>query len=63
MSSSNGLLVYNLVTRLRQQYGRDLPKEYLTFLSDVSKATSVSGYLQPTGPGPLLILRVSYKLF
>ena len=57
IQSPNGLLVRALINRLFNIYD-DIPDEYVEFLSDLSKNTSVSGLLQPTSADPLRVLRV-----
>ena len=44
--------------RLRQTNGNVLPDPYVTFLSSISKATSVAGFLQVTLPRTLELLKV-----
>ena len=55
MTSENGQLIQELVMRLDNEHD-EIPKEYSKFLADVAKYTSVSGYLQCTGPESLQIL-------
>ena len=57
MSSENGILTFNLVLGLKQQYDR-IPREYSSLLDDLCKFSSISGYLQPTGPLALHLLKV-----
>ena len=47
IESENGKLILNLVERINSQY-KEVPTEYLNLISELSKATSVSGYLQVT---------------
>ena len=57
LRSYTGILIYNLVYRLSHQY-QLIPREYIVLLTDLAKYSSVSGYLQPTGPEALEVLRV-----
>ena len=57
ITSESGQLIWDLATRLEREY-EELPKEYAVFLGDLAKYTSVSGYLQCTGPEALNVLKV-----
>ena len=57
ITSESGQLVWDLATRLEREF-EELPREYAVFLGDVAKFTSVSGYLQCTGPEALEVLKV-----
>ena len=59
ITSETGQLVWDLATRLEHEF-EELPREYAVFLGDVAKFTSVSGYLQPTGPEALDCLKVRH---
>ena len=52
ITSSNGLLVRQLILRLHYDFD-ELPEEYKTFLGNIGKYTSVSGFMQCTGPEAL----------
>ena len=56
ITSENGLLVTDLVCFLMNKYADELPKQYATFLSNISKTTSVRGLLQVSCPEPLQFL-------
>ena len=59
LSSTNGELVKNLVSHIDTQYQdaeEKIPSCYRKLLSNLSKKTSVSGFLQPTCPESLDIL-------
>ena len=57
ISSANGILVKDLVERVSVSWpDDDLPKPYHRFIANISKYTSVAGYLQVTGPEALDIL-------
>ena len=43
--SENGKLIFNLVKRVVEDF-QCIPNEYLLFLADLSKVSSVTGYLQ-----------------
>ena len=58
----NGRLIKTLVSRVFDDYD-ELPEEYVKFLSNLGKNTSVSGYLQVTSPNTLQILEVCYILY
>ena len=55
--SDHGQLIHQLVRRLSDQYG-DVPRAYSLFIGDIAKYTSVSGYMQCTGPRALRTLQV-----
>ena len=57
MSSQNRLLLFNLVLRLKTKFD-SIPLPYNSFLAKLCKSSSVSGYLQPTGPLPLQLLQL-----
>ena len=61
VTSANGLLIRQLVLRLHYEFD-ELPQEYKNFLGNVGKYTSVSGYMQCTGPEALTYLELS-KMF
>ena len=53
--STNGKLAQDIVRRVEQDHG-ELPDAYKRFLEDISKVSSVCGYLQFTGPQGMTIL-------
>ena len=53
ITSANGILLRNIVDRLSQTGNGDIPQCYADLFSDVSKYTSVAGYLQVTCSTPL----------
>ena len=57
--SQNCQLIKSLVTTVHKKYENTIPKEYLMFLADLGKKTSVPGFLQVTGPDGLQYLEVS----
>ena len=57
METENGLLVQDLVARVYRYYD-DVPDEYMRFLVDIGKQSSVPGLLQVTGPHALQLLQV-----
>ena len=56
ITSDNGTLVKNLVERISNSWPDDIPKPYHRFVANISKYTSVAGYLQVTGPEALDIM-------
>ena len=58
--SQNCQLIKSLVTTLHKKYENSIPKEYLLFLADLGKKTSVPGFIQVTGPDALQYLEVSH---
>ena len=56
ITSDNGTLVKNLVERISNSWPDDIPKPYHRFIANISKYTSVAGYLQVTGPEALDIM-------
>ena len=56
VTSENGILVKDLVRRLFTTYD-EIPGSYVSFLSNISKACSVAGYVQVTCEEPLEILK------
>ena len=55
LTSANGVLVQNMVSRIHLPEG-EIPPNYKTFLKDLSEPTSVSGYLQATSQDSLNIV-------
>ena len=53
--SENGQMIFKLVKRVFEDF-QHIPKEYLLFLADLSKVTSVTGYLQITSHKVLEVL-------
>ena len=51
--SSNGQLVKNLIERISQTWPDEIPKPYKEILANISKNTSVAGYLQVLSNEPL----------
>ena len=54
-SSENGRMIRDLVNRLQNTYNT-VPDDYKQFLSDCSKMSPVTGFLQVTFPGTVLDL-------
>ena len=57
MTSENGDLLKQLVSDINNRYQGEIPKAYIRFLKNISRATSVTGWLQYTGPEALQYLR------
>ena len=57
ITSENGLMVTDLVNYLADEWPEELPKPYLKFLSNISKATSLRGLLQVSNNEPLEFLK------
>ena len=57
IKSENGELVRDLVKKIEEENPLQIPEEYITFLSNISKPSSVPGLLQTTGPVPLSHLK------
>ena len=53
ITSSNGLLLVELVRHILQKFPDEMPSCYKNFLGNVSKPTSVRGLLQVLSPQPL----------
>ena len=56
ISTQNGLMVKTLVERVSIDWPDDMPKPYKRLIGNISKYSSVAGFLQVTGPEPLDIL-------
>jgi hypothetical protein len=56
MTSSNGLLIIDLVRHILEKFPEGMPACYRHFLANVCKPTSVRGLLQVLTPEPLLYL-------
>ena len=56
ISTTNGLLLKTLVERISINWPEEMPKPYKRFIGNISKYSSVAGFLQVTGPEPLDIL-------
>ena len=57
ITTENGHMVADLVTYLADEWPEELPKQYLRFLSNISKGTSVRGLLQVSSGRPLEYLK------
>ena len=53
----NGDLLKQLVSDINNRYQGEIPKAYARFLKNISRATSVAGWLQCTGPDALQYIR------
>ena len=56
ISTQNGLLVKTLVERVSIDWPDEIPTPYKRFIGNISKYSSVAGFLQVTGPESLDIL-------
>ena len=54
--TENGLMIRRLVERISVSWPDDIPPDYKTFLGNISKYSSVAGFLQVLSPQPLQLL-------
>ena len=57
ITSENGDLLKQLVSEINTKYQGEIPKAYIRFLKNISRATCVAGWLQCTGQEALQYLR------
>ena len=58
ITSENGLMVSDLVNYLAEEFPEVPPKQYVKFLSNISKGTSLRGLLQVASSRPLKNLKL-----